>query len=141
LDTIAALSYPGRLLPNKGSFTFGYIPRHGSGTYDLYGQPYPRLATLYYGSDFIKMYILSSTQIRAELSFNSVTASIDFTYAFTAGLKYTIKVKYSGGGVWVYINGSLVGSASISAIFTASPSINIGSWVGASQADAVFSSP
>jgi hypothetical protein len=139
LDTIAALSYPGRLLPNKGAFTFGYTPRHGSGTYTKLGTGEPYIFFLANGSENIRLTEVTDTTIRLSTTLGG--GFLDFTYAFTAGLKYTIKIKYTGGVAQLSINGALVASIAITP-FTSAPTMTLGYIADPIRIpDAVFSAP
>lgn len=109
----------------KGKVTFTYTPRHSAAIVALLGNATPVIACFYAdANNYILLDWSAANTIRLRYNAGGVgvqTGTYDATGAIVAGTAYNMDLRYTGGGMKLYINGGLVLTISAGVSFSVIP--------------------
>jgi hypothetical protein len=109
----------------KGSIKFYYTPRHSAATPALFGNATPAVCSLYAdANNYILLDWSAANTMRLRYNAGGVgvqTGTWNATGLIVAGTLYAMEIRYTGGGMSLYVNGASVLTISANVAFTVVP--------------------
>jgi hypothetical protein len=144
LDVCSQTIPAGQIQSGSGWLKFKYIPRHSAADVAKFGNATPAITQIYGGAnDYITLDYSAANTMRLRYNANGAgvqTGTWDCTGAIVAGTTYIIEVRYTSGGMKVYVDGTERISISAAVAFGTVPTMFYAGQLqaGTSQNDCVL---